>query len=116
VIYLGARLKNHVQAFPFNVCGNNLHTTSLYSTFVKFQAIINCLTWYFGKTPSSRSYLGKRFFGCLGNGCKVPRMEKASIVRHEQFVAMFLAKLQFSQEDGIEVTRAFIIENAEWFM
>ena len=101
VIDLGEILKNHVEAFPLNVCGNNPQMTSSYSTFIKFKAIINCLTWYSGNTPSLGSYLGKILSRCLGNGCEVPGMAITLIESHYQYVSMFIKKLQISQEDGI---------------
>ena len=112
MIDLGARLKNHVEAFPLNVCGNNMQTTSSYSTFINFKEIINCLTWYSNNTQLAGSYLSKSLSRCLGNGFKVSGMEITLIVVHGQFSPMFLAKLKFSQEDGIEVTRVFILVNS----
>ena len=54
--------------------------------------------------------MGKKFFGCLGNGCEVPRMAITLIVSQGLYAAMVL---QISQEDEIEVTRVFISENVE---
>ena len=72
---------------------------------------MNCLIWCFGDTSSSRSYLGKNFCGFLGNGCVGPGMEMSSIVSQGLYVAMVLEKIEFSQEDEIEVTRVFILES-----
>ena len=108
VIDIEARLKNHVDAFPLNVYGNNLHMTSSYFTFIKFKAIINCLTWSSSNTTLLGWNFSKSHSGCLCNGFKVPGMDITLIVSHGQFATMFLAKFQFSQEDGIKVTRVFI--------
>jgi hypothetical protein len=71
------------------------------------------LIWYSGNTPSSRSYFGKNFSGCLGYGCVGPRMEIESIVSQGFYATMVLEKLQIIQEYEIKVIRVFILENAE---
>jgi hypothetical protein len=95
------------------VCGNNLQITSSCPTFIKLKEFMNCLIWYSGNTSSSGSYLGKHFCGFLGNGCVGPRMSIASMVSQGLYDTMVLEKLQIIQEDEIEVTRVFILENAE---
>ena len=72
---------------------------------------MNCLIWCSGDTSSSGSYLGKNFCGFLGNGCVGPGMAIESIVIQGSYVAMVLEKIEFSQEDEIEVTRVFILES-----
>ena len=72
---------------------------------------MNCLMWCYGKTSSSRSYLGKKFCGFLGNGCVGPVMAIASIISQGLYAAMVLEKIEISQEDEIEVTRVFISES-----
>ena len=74
---------------------------------------MNCLIWYFGNTPSSRSYLGKDFSGFLGSVCVGPGMEITSIVSQGLYPTMVLEKLKISQEDEIEFTRVFISDNVE---
>ena len=54
--------------------------------------------------------MGKNFCGFLGNGCVGPGMAITSIVSQGLYAAMFLEKIEISQEDEIEVTRVFISE------
>ena len=54
--------------------------------------------------------MAKNFYGFLGNGCVGLEMAIASIVSQGLYAAMFLEKIEISQEDEIEVTRVFISE------
>ena len=72
---------------------------------------MNCLIWCSGDISSSGSYLGKKFFGFLGNGCVGTGMEITSIVSQGLYVAMVLEKIEISQEDEIQVIRVFISES-----
>ena len=108
MIDLGERMKNHVDAFPRKVYGNNLHTTSSCSTIINLKENMNYLIWSSGSTSLSGSNFGKSFSEDLGKGCGAPRMTRESIVSHGEFPAMFPPKLKFDRGDGIEVIGGFV--------
>lgn len=108
VIDLEARLKKHVDAFPWKVYGNNIHTTYSFYAFIILKEIMKCLIWSSSNTSLLGSNLGKSFSKELGKGCRAPGMARASIVSHGWFASMFPPNLKFCQGYGIEVTRGFV--------
>ena len=69
VIDLAMRLKNHIDALPTKVYGNNLQTTYSCSKFINLRESINCLIWYSTETSLSGINFVRSFSICLGKGC-----------------------------------------------
>ena len=87
---LSGREKYQVEAFPSNVYGKTLHTTS--STCMLIKRFVRSIFWMWSSADSfkSRLNLGNSFSRCFGRRCCLLGMANASCRSHDRRLLLLL--------------------------